>query len=60
MAKRYARNPGTDQIQAWKRAIAQHNKQKRRNRWKRPSPAITGYVIMPPGPTAATGPDRPA
>jgi hypothetical protein len=39
MSKRYARNPGTDQIQAWKHAVAEHNKQKRRNRWKRPAQA---------------------
>ncbi len=48
MSRRYARNAGADQIQAWKRAVGEHNRNRRRNRWKRPGPAITGYVIQPP------------
>jgi hypothetical protein len=45
MSRKYARNPGTDQIQAWKRAVAGRNRATRRNRWKRPGPQIVGYVI---------------
>ena len=45
MSRKYDVQPGADQVQAWKRAIAERNKAKRRGRWKRPGPAITGYVI---------------
>jgi hypothetical protein len=48
MSRKYARNPGADQVQAWKRAIAQHNKAKRRNRWKRePAGYTPGMNIIP-------------
>jgi hypothetical protein len=50
VAKRYVRNPGADQIAAWKRAASEHNRTRRRSRWKR-QPA--GYkpgmnIIQPP------------
>ncbi len=48
MSRKYDVQPGANQVHAWKRAIAERNKAKRRGRWKRPGPAITGYVIMPP------------
>jgi hypothetical protein len=51
MSKRYARNPGSDQVQAWKRAVAAQRKAQRRDRWKRkPAAYKPGMnIIQPPG-----------
>jgi hypothetical protein len=47
-ARKYAAQPGADQIAAWKAAVSAHRKQQRRQRWKRPGPQITGIRIPPP------------
>jgi hypothetical protein len=47
-SRKYARNPGQDQIRAWKQAIAERNRQQRRNRWRRPAPPVTGIRIPAP------------
>lgn len=39
-----------EQRAAWKAAIAEHNASKRRQRWKRPGPQVTGIRIPPPEP----------
>lgn len=48
MSRKYDVQPGADQVAKWKAAIAEHKRNQRRNRWKRPGPAIAGYVIQPP------------
>jgi hypothetical protein len=39
-----------DQVQRWKAAVAARNAAKRRQRWKRPGPQITGIRIPAPPP----------
>jgi hypothetical protein len=36
---------GDDQLAKWRAALAEHHKQQRRQRWRRPGPQITGYRI---------------
>jgi hypothetical protein len=59
MAKRYARQPGSDQVAKWKQAVAERNRNQRRNRWKRePTAYRPGMnIIQPPG---SPGPNRSA
>jgi hypothetical protein len=35
VAKRYARNPGEDQVQQWKQALASHRRQQRNQRGRK-------------------------
>ena len=47
MARRYARNPSDDQIEAWKAAVAKHNRRQRQRRGKRSHSGVT--TIAGPG-----------
>jgi hypothetical protein len=41
MKKRYARNPGADQIAEWKAALAAHRKRQRQQHGQRHAPGIS-------------------
>lgn len=51
------KTPTTGQLAEWKKAIAAQRKQKRRDRWKRPDPPVTGVRIPPPSDSGRTGQD---
>jgi hypothetical protein len=59
MSKRYTRNPGADQIKAWKAAIAAHRKQQRQWRGRRvmqdASRIGPGMIRRPPSTEGGSG-----
>jgi hypothetical protein len=47
MSRRYAREPGTDQIAAWKATIAEHKRQQRQRRGRPREQALLTAVTGP-------------